>query len=91
MLAAVALHLKGSEKRFVSPGPLINEFPLNGRSLSLSILAGTRRGTGLAFVGHWKFTEKDGSRRRAGAPYYVKYFALQQNFRAITCRAAFAQ
>ena len=47
MLAAVALHLKGSEKRFVSAGSLINEFPLKGRSLSLSILAGTRKGIGL--------------------------------------------
>ena len=91
MLAAVALHLKGSEKRCVSPRPLINEFPRKGQSLSLSILAGTRRGTGLAFVGHRKLTEKNGSRRRAGAPYYVEYFALQQNFGAITCRAAFAQ
>ena len=39
MLAALALHLKGSEKGFVSPGSLISEFPLGSRSLGLSILA----------------------------------------------------
>ena len=85
MLAAVALHLKGSEKRFASPGSLISEFPLKGRSLSLSILAGTRKSIGLAL------SATGSSRRRAAAPYYVVYFALQQNFRAITCRGAFAQ
>ena len=78
MLTALALYLKGCEQRCVSPGPLINEFPLRSRSLSLSILAGTRKCKSPALC--WPL---DGLR-------YVEYFALRQNFLAINCRGAFA-